>query len=232
MKNLFLLKNHFVLILWFTVPFYVANAQSHRQNIRIQSYLNSYMIDSIVPSTSENVIYLKNNDKFIYLEIRPNSEAELVVFEFDNEGNLRYFINNLKKTKRIFYEWDSISIANKIKYVDKQVPVFFADIKNVYFLSNGKWYREHGLDIWMNFFKDSIITSMILNTDYISQDEEISYSTTIGYMTNPTTNYKHVKVDGVKITFLSLDEIDSFISKLEKAIITRNNNLKNSKLFN
>lgn len=201
------------------------NGSRHLQAY-LQSYLQSNLTDSIHLSAHANAIGIKNTEKYIYIDVVANGVGLEIAGSYENAFKI-----SLLCALNTYMEWDSICIKNNVKYIRKKIPVKFYDV-NCFFKKDGKWCYEHGLDIWAVFIRDSTNSYLLIESDYMSQDEEVGYSTNLGPFGNAAGNdYVHLKSDGVTIVFSSANEMLSFISKYEKALIKKKEDKNKSKLL-
>ena len=194
----------------------------------------------------------KSSSYSLYYDMQaPNDEQEVQSkMSFYHNPSAYYssidvFKDNIKKAKTIYSKWKSIAQSNSLKLISKKIPVRVSD-QNLYFTENGKWFWERGVDMWFTFYVNQEgACFLILESDYMTSDEVVSHSSSIGvsftgyFSKNPLmgvgTSRSTLTVErycsGASLTFSSEEEIDNFLQKIDNVIEWKRMNVENGQLL-
>lgn len=150
------------------------------------------------------------------------------------------FLRSMKQAKDYFIKWKDVASKQGIKLFSKNVPTRFSDL-DMFFTSEGKWYREKGVDLNTRFFiNEDGKCYLVLDTDYMTSEEEVEHGVsygigfvpfglTMGKTSNNIINYYYCP--GASLFFSTVEEIDSFIEKINIAVEWKKRNIEIGKLF-
>lgn len=177
-----------------------------------------------------------------------NQEVQLRMPFGTNSGlnsTLDGFKKSLTNAKQLFVEWKKTAESNSFGLMKKKMPTKMSD-QNIYFTEEGRWFSETGVDMWFSFFVNSKGQCyLLLESDYMTSDEVVAHSSSIGYSfaglltNNPlmgigsssSTTTVERYCSGASLMFASEDEIDNFIKKIDQVIEWKLKLIENGKLL-
>lgn len=214
-----------------------------------QGRSQEYLIDKIsLPAVGEDFGIYVNIDVNQGINVSYDLQAyspQQKVRAVLSSSEVNSLVSSLEKGRDIFTKWSQLAHQKNIRLLSKRIPASFAD-QTLYFTQEDKWYFERGVDMQAVFFVDSEgACQFILQSDYMTSKELAAQASSIGLSYSGLLNRGGVLglsgsqsqitigryCGGSSLTFSSIEEINTFIKKLQSAVEWKKKNIADGKIF-
>ena len=124
-------------------------------------------------------------------------KSSLVVLMIEDAKDMGNFVADVMEAKQTYIKWDSVSVANSVTDLEKQMSVSTSGLQTAFVYGSG-WNFDFSNKLTYDFKHVDKVPTLIIRTGKLQSSEN-----------------QFIDSDGGIFAFSSVEEIDGFISALE-----------------